>query len=79
MRDSAIVAATEAAAAEESEHTLISNTVLQDFRMIVACSTPAAGAIALSAAQLDLLHCGHGDPLRTLPLYVRKNAHAQSQ
>ena len=81
VRDSAVVAAAEGAplSESESEPTLVSNTLLQDFRMIVACSTPAAGAIALSAAQLDLLHCGHGDPLRTLPLYVRKNAHAQSQ
>ncbi|MDQ2990518.1 MAG: arginine N-succinyltransferase, partial [Pseudomonadota bacterium] len=60
----------------DSEHTLISNTVLQDFRMIVASSTPAAGEIALTAAQLELLHCHHGDQLRTLPLNVRKNVNA---
>jgi arginine N-succinyltransferase len=53
--------------------------VLQDFRMIVARSTPAAGAIALSAAQLGLLHCAHGDPVRTLPLNVRKNPNVQPQ
>jgi arginine N-succinyltransferase len=79
VRDSVIVAATEAAAPAESEQTLISNTVVQDFRMIVARSTPAAGAIALSAAQLELLHCAHGDPVRTLPLNVRKNANVQPQ
>jgi arginine N-succinyltransferase len=79
VRDSAIVAATEAVAPAESEQTLISNTVLQDFRMIVARSTPAGGALALSAAQLGLLHCAHGDPVRTLPLNVRKNANVQPQ
>jgi arginine N-succinyltransferase len=79
VRDSVVNAATEAAAPAESEQTLISNTVLQDFRMIVARSTPAAGAIALSAAQLGLLHCAHGDPVRTLPLNVRKNPNVQPQ
>jgi arginine N-succinyltransferase len=79
VRDSALVTAAEGAPAAESEQTLISNTVLQDFRMIVAQSTPSAGAVALSAAQLELLHCAHGDQLRTLPLNVRKNAHVQPQ
>ena len=79
VRDSALVTAAEGAPSPESEQTLISNTVLQDFRMIVAQSTPATGAIDLSAAQLELLHCAHGDQLRTLPLNVRKNAHVQPQ
>jgi arginine N-succinyltransferase len=73
LRDSALVTAAEGLPSAEPEHTLISNTVLKDFRMIVAQSTPATGAIALSAAQLELLHCTHGDQLRTLPLNVRKN------
>ena len=79
VRDSTLVAAAEGAPSGESEQTLISNTVLRDFRMIVAESTPAAGAIALSVAQLDLLQCAHGDQLRTLPLNVRKNANVQPQ
>jgi len=81
VRDSVLVATAEGAPTSEAaaEPTLISNTLLQDFRMIVACSTPTAGTVALSAAQLALLHCGHGDPVRTLPLYARKNAHAQPQ
>ncbi|MDB4873355.1 MAG: astA, partial [Gemmatimonadales bacterium] len=76
MRDSVLVAAAEGAAPPDSELTLISNTVLQDFRLIVAPATPSSGAVALTAAQLQLLHCGHGDPLRTLPLNVRKNTNA---
>jgi arginine N-succinyltransferase len=76
VRDSVLVTAVEGAAPPDSEHTLISNTVLQDFRMIVAHSTPGAGAIALTAAQLGLLHCQHGEQLRTLPLNVRKNVNA---
>jgi arginine N-succinyltransferase len=76
VRDSMVVAATEVAAPADADLTLISNTVLQDFRMIVAEASPAGGAVALTAAQLALLHCGHGDQLRTLPLNVRKNTNA---
>ena len=53
---------------------LISNIDLQDFRMIVAQCTTGNGRVALSPAQLELLHCQAGDQLRTLPLNVRKNS-----
>jgi arginine N-succinyltransferase len=76
VRDSVLVTACEAAPLEGAENTLISNTVLHDFRMIIAQSTPAEGGLALTAAQLELLHCRHGEQLRTLSLNVRKNTNA---
>jgi arginine N-succinyltransferase len=76
VRDSVLATAAEQAPGDSADQTLISNTVLQDFRMIVAAAAPGANGIGLSAAQLDLLHCRHGDQLRTLPLNVRKNQNA---
>ena len=73
VRDSMVLTAAQGAAPPDSDQVLISNTVLRDFRMIVAEASPAGGAIALTAAQLALLRCEQGDPLRTLPLNVRKN------
>ncbi|MES2149245.1 MAG: arginine N-succinyltransferase [Pseudomonadota bacterium] len=75
MRDSVVVAADSGAIAADLEPTMVSNTVLQDFRMIVAHTVAAGGKIKLSTADLALLHCGAGDPVRTLPLNLRKNAH----
>jgi arginine N-succinyltransferase len=74
VRDSVLASAAEQAPGDSAELTLISNTVLQDFRMIVASTAPGAGAIGLSSDQLELLHCRHGDQVRTLSLNVRKNA-----
>jgi arginine N-succinyltransferase len=76
VRDSVLATAAEQAPGDSADQTLISNTVLQDFRMIVAPTAPAAGAIGLSPEQLGLLHCRHVEPVRTLPLNVRKNANA---
>jgi arginine N-succinyltransferase len=76
VRDSVLATAAEQAPGDSADQTLIANTVLQDFRMIVAAAAPGTNGIGLSAAQLDLLHCRHGDQLRTLPLNVRKNQNA---
>jgi arginine N-succinyltransferase len=73
LRDSSVVLADDTMAPAGEEPTLVSNTVLQDFRMIVAQSTPSRGRIALSPGELALLHCQGGDPVRTLSLNVRKN------
>jgi arginine N-succinyltransferase len=62
----------------DGEPLLVSNTVLKDFRMIVTHATPDGGKIALTPSELELLHCQGGDPIRTLPLSVRKNLHVQS-
>jgi arginine N-succinyltransferase len=74
VRDSVLATATEQALEDSADLTLVSNTVLQDFRMIVAPSAAGPGGIGLSAAQLDLLQCRHGDQVRTLSLNARKNA-----
>ena len=79
VRQSEIVTVTEGVAPPNSDHTLVSNTVVQDFRMIVACAAPSSDSIALTTAQLELLHCAHGDQVRTLPLNSRKNPNATPQ
>jgi arginine N-succinyltransferase len=76
MRDSVLATAAEQAPHDSADQTLISNTVLQDFRMIVAATAPGAGGIGLSAGQLNLLHCRHGDQVRALSLNVRRNPNA---
>jgi arginine N-succinyltransferase len=76
LRDSVLATAAEQAPDDNADQTLISNTVLQDFRMIVAATAPGAGGIGLSAEQLELLHCRHGDQVRALSLNARKNANA---
>jgi arginine N-succinyltransferase len=76
VRDSVLATTAEQAPHDSTDQTLISNTVLQDFRMIVAATAPGAGGIGLSAEQLDLLHCRHGDQVRALSLNVRKNPNA---
>ena len=64
-----------ACAPREAEPLLVSNTQMSDFRMIVAHAAPVAGKLALSADEMALLHCQEGEPVRTLPLNVRKNIH----
>ncbi|CDG80970.1 arginine N-succinyltransferase [Janthinobacterium agaricidamnosum] len=86
MRDSMLVSVDAAAGEEtpcgdiydslEAEPYLVSNTDLQDFRMIVSNANPVAGKIALSDEELQLLRCRSGDAVRTLSLNLRKNPHA---
>ncbi|MBC7858032.1 MAG: arginine N-succinyltransferase, partial [Burkholderiaceae bacterium] len=64
-----------AAAAPAADPWLLSNTALQDFRVIVAPSGPAGGTIALAPAQRELLHSQAGDSVRALPLNPRRNPH----
>jgi arginine N-succinyltransferase len=73
LRDSTVSVVDQAAPCAATEPMLISNTVLRDFRMIVAQSNPAGGRIALPPAAMELLHCQPGDQVRTLPLNARKN------
>lgn len=76
MRDSVVSTVEPAGRRPDSaEAQLVSNTVLKDFRLIVAHATPDGGNLALTASQMDLLLCRSGDPVRTLPLSVRKNSH----
>ena len=75
MRDSVISSVEPAGRrADGAEAQLVSNTTLKDFRLIVAHVAPAGGKLALTPSQMDLLLCRSGDPVRTLPLSVRKNS-----
>lgn len=78
LRDSMVAIADTSstlAPSTEAEPLMVSNTQLDDFRMIVTSASPVAGKIALSASELELLHCQSGDSIRTLSLSVRKNVH----
>ncbi|MES2129733.1 MAG: arginine N-succinyltransferase [Pseudomonadota bacterium] len=75
MRDSTLATVDANTVSHDSEPCIVSNTVLKDFRMIVGSANPAAGKIALSAQDQQLLNCKAGDQVRTLSLNVRKNTH----
>jgi arginine N-succinyltransferase len=75
MRDSTLVVVDDYAQSGETDPLLVSNTVLQDFRMIVTSTNPGGGKLALTDAEMALLHCKSGDTMRTLSLNVRKNVH----
>lgn len=76
VRDSVLAVAEEGSHEGETEHLLVSNTKLADFRMILTRAVPGATRIALSAQELSQLHVQAGDEVRTLPLNARKNANA---
>lgn len=77
VRDSVLAIAAEGAPDEdqETEHMLVSNTRLDDFRMILTRAVPGASRVHLSAAELAQLRCRDGDALRTLTLNSRKHTH----
>ena len=78
VRDSVLATAVLAdgeATHEETEHVLISNTRLDDFRMILTRAVAGATRVALTADELAQLHCDAGDNVRTLTLITRKSAH----
>jgi arginine N-succinyltransferase len=76
VRDSVLAVASEGVHEDETEHLLVSNTRLADFRMILTRGVPGAARIALTAQELSQLHVQAGDEVRTLPLNTRKNANA---
>ena len=73
LRDSrlAIVQQAEKESATEVP-TLVSNTVLRDFRVIAAPVRAERGHLALDGALQTLLSCHPGDPVRTLSLNAKK-------
>jgi arginine N-succinyltransferase len=73
VRDSVLRVAVEGRAPGETECLLVSNTKLDDFRMVLAQAPLDGAEVALSAQELALLHVQAGDPVRTLSLNVRKN------
>ena len=76
IRDSLIAFAAQGRSSDGDDPMLVSNTNLQDFRMVLAHTRRTRGNITLNADQLKLLRCQDGDPVRTLPLSVRKPDHA---
>ncbi|MFC5460457.1 arginine N-succinyltransferase [Massilia niabensis] len=73
VRDSVLRVAVEGRPEGETECFLVSNTKLDDFRMVLGQTTIDGGEVALSVQELALLHVQAGDPVRTLSLNVRKN------
>lgn len=74
VRDSVLATAGEGRPeSDETDYTLVSNTNLSDFRMVLTQCCPNTPRIMLSAQELSQLHCQAGDPVRTLSLNVRKN------
>jgi arginine N-succinyltransferase len=73
VRDSVLRVANEGRPQGETECLLVSNTKLDDFRMVLAQTTIDGLEVSLSAQELALLHVQAGDPVRTLSLNVRKN------
>lgn len=73
VRDSVLRVAAEGRPEGEVECLLVSNTKLNDFRMVLAQTSIEGTHVALTAQELALLHCQAGDPVRTLTLNVRRN------
>jgi len=73
VRDSVLRVASEGRSEGDTECLLVSNTKLDDFRMVLAQAPVDGLELALSAQELALLHVQAGDPVRTLSLNVRKN------
>jgi arginine N-succinyltransferase len=73
VRDSVLAVAAEGQPGGEGEVTLVSNTKLDDFRMVLTHACDGGRNVALSVRELQLLHCQAGDPVRSLALNVRKN------
>ena len=73
VRTSKLVqAATDGAAAGQAAPMLVSNTTIEDFRIIVSDHAPQAGQLQLDAAQLAVLHCSVHSPLRVMPLNIER-------
>ncbi|MBY0239976.1 MAG: arginine N-succinyltransferase [Burkholderiaceae bacterium] len=61
------------ACAPELEPTLVSNTDLRDFRMVLSEAAVVNGRIDLSTEEQQVLRCKPGSTVRTLTLNARKN------
>ena len=74
VRESVLAVADEGTPEGETEHMLVSNTQLDNFRMILTRAVPGSGRVLLSAQEMAQLHLRAGDTVRTLTLTPRKNA-----
>ena len=84
VRDSVLAVAAEglpvedhagAEPAPDTEHMLVSNTRLGEFRMILTRAVPGATSVVLKPEELAQLGCRAGDHVRTLTLNTRKTSH----
>ncbi|TFW33786.1 arginine N-succinyltransferase [Massilia horti] len=73
VRSSTLAEVEEGVPEAETDHVLVSNTKLSDFRMILTQAVAGASKVHLSARELAELHCQPGDQVRSLALNVRKN------
>jgi arginine N-succinyltransferase len=74
LRESTLATVDPEAVSTDTEPLLVSNTVMDDFRIILARSNPVNGKLALTADEQKLLNVAAGDSVRTLTLNVRKNS-----
>lgn len=58
------------------EHTLVANTDLQDYRIIVSDIAPENGQIYLNKEQQQVLCCTPQSQVRVMPLNIKKEGHA---
>jgi arginine N-succinyltransferase len=73
LRESTLAIVDPAAVSPSNEPLLVSNTDMNDFRIILARTNPADGKLALTADEQKLLNVQPGATVRTLSLNVRKN------
>ncbi|MFL6673616.1 MAG: arginine N-succinyltransferase [Massilia sp.] len=73
VRDSVLALADEGRPEGDTDHMMVSNITLSDFRMILTRGSIGEARVALSAQELSQLHCQAGDQVRALSLNVRKN------
>jgi arginine N-succinyltransferase len=72
VRDSVLTVAEEGGPEGECDTTLVANTKLADFRMLLTLTCAGGSRVALSAQELRMLGVQPGDSVRTLALNVRK-------
>lgn len=59
----------------DAEPTLVANTHMQDYRIIVGDTSPKDGKVQLTKEQQQVLGCHPQSLVRTLPLNVKKDEH----
>jgi arginine N-succinyltransferase len=75
VRDSVLTVADEGAPEGECDTTLVANTRLSDFRMVLTQTCANGTKVPISASELRMLRVQPGDPVRTLALNVKRSAH----
>ena len=74
LRESTLATVDAGAVSADTEPLLVSNTDMNDFRIILARTNPVNGKLALTPEEQALLQVEPGAVVRTLSLNVRKNS-----